>query len=625
MEEFSKEDMNQLLAVFQDQARTLLDDMAADILALEGKAADPEAMARLRRAAHTIKGDSACIGLENVTALAHGLEDVLDGFWAGELILGAAAVDLVLESIDEMRLAFGGSDVGDISETILSRLLGRISGLTAGPISEPISEPVSEPILGNAAASGPIEEVAEDFAGDFADGALREVPAQEGVAPDMALGSDFEALPVGGPKSKEPETRSTRDQKQGKRADYVRVEAGRIDALLNLAGEMVIARSAMNQVAADLQSGLAAQEAVSKFGRTSTQMGKLISELQKSVLKMRMVTIDYVFRRFNRPMRELAAEHGKQIDLEISGGETELDRTLVDLVYEPLLHLLRNAVDHGLELPEERLATGKPAAGKIRISAFHEGNQVVVQVADDGRGIDVAGLKARAAITGQVSAAQADEMSDEDALGLIFAPGLSTASEITLISGRGIGASAAKSVMEELRGTITVNSEPGLGATFTLRMPLTLAIIKALVFTVHNQAFALPLLVVSEVARVSPVDLIYADGFECIRLRGRFISIIRPGRIFGTDRRRGGKGATLRRASDEGFVIVVSVNGARYGIIADSIVGDQELVIKPLDSEWVMNDSLAGASLLGDGNVVLIMDAGAVFRKGIRYEYLRGV
>jgi two-component system chemotaxis sensor kinase CheA len=303
----------------------------------------------------------------------------------------------------------------------------------------------------------------------------------------------------------------------------------------------------------------------------------------------------------------------------VSGGETELDRTLVDLIYEPLLHLLRNAVDHGLETEEEREALGKPAAGKIGLRAYHEGNQVVVEVSDDGRGVDVESLKTRAVEAGLITGSQARQMSDEDAIELMFLQGLSTATEITTLSGRGVGAAAVKSVVEELRGTISVRTEPGVGTTFVLRMPLTLAIIKALLFSVADQLFALPLLAVSEVAHARANDLVYLDGFESFRLRDRFVSVVRPSVVLGME-----DIVTSQVELKEFFLIVVAVAGRRFGIAADSLIGEQEVVIKPLDSQWLQNEALAGASVLGDGSVVLILDAGSVLRKAVRWERSRG-
>ena len=257
--------------------------------------------------------------------------------------------------------------------------------------------------------------------------------------------------------------------------------------------------------------------------------------------------------------------------------------------------------------------------------AYHEGNQVVVEVSDDGRGIDVDTLKVKAVQAGELTQEEADLMSQEEALELIFLQGLSTAKEITMVSGRGVGAAAVKSAIEQLRGTISIKSERGAGTTFILRMPLTLAIIKALLFNANGKLFAVPLLSVSEIARADDHEIVLLDAFESYRLRDKFISLVRPGQVLGYERRKGGKGEALRGDSRKKFFIIVLTTGSKkYGIIADSLYGEQELVIKPLDSKWVQNDALAGASVLGDGRVVLIMDAGMVFRKAIKWERGRG-
>jgi len=575
MDDFTREELDQLFAVFRDQSLTILDEMSQDLLLLESKGSDEEAMVRLRRAAHTIKGDSACIGLDGVTELAHRIEDILDSVLNNEAAFDKQTVDLFLESLDTIHAAIGGDEIGDVPADVLERLVNRISSSVEA-------------------------------------GSDEQVELEAGTDARINAGSAVQSSAETG----EHARKSTRE--------YVRVEAARIDALLNLAGEMVIARSVLNELGPEFEVALPKNDLVPRFGGVSLQMGKLIAELQKSVLKMRMVTIDNVFRRFARPMRELAVERGKAVDLEVRGGETELDRTLVDLLYEPLLHLLRNAVDHGIETTEERELEGKPLTGKIKLRAYHEGNQVVVEVSDDGRGIDANALKRKAAEVGAITPAEADRLSTEEAQELIFLPGLSTAPEITLVSGRGIGAATAKAALEQLRGSITVKSELGAGTVFILRMPLTLAIIKALLFTAAGQLFALPLLAVSEIARATADDIVYLDGLESLRLRDRFISMVRPGVILGFERRKGGSGASFRKDASHFFVVVLTVGNKRYGVVADTLLGEQELLIKPLDSKWVQNDSLAGASVLGDGRVVLIMDAGMVFRKAIRYERSKG-
>lgn len=575
MDDLTRAELDQLLAVFRDQSLQILEEMGNDLLALESGRADADAMTRLRRGAHTIKGDSACVDLDGVTRVAHRIEDVFDAVLCGQVNFDRRSVDVILKCLDAAKTAIGGAEVRDIAAESVNEL---VEALTA--IEKMEEAPVS---------SGP---------SDDHKGQLLQLPKASFRGED------------------EPPSKHRRG--------FVRVEAEKIDTLLNLAGEMVIARSVMSQLGPELELAIPRNEMVDRFSGASNQMGKLIAELQKSVLRMRMVTIDHVFRRFARPMRELAAQRGKEVELQISGGETELDRALVDIVYEPLLHLLRNAVDHGLETMEDRRNAGKPGVGRIAMRAYHEGNQVVVEVCDDGRGIDPAAVRRKAVEVGAITKQDGERMTDEDAVELIFLQGLSTAEELTQLSGRGIGAAAVKAAIEQLRGTVAVKSELGIGTCFTLRMPLTLAIIKALLFTAAGQLFALPLLAVSEIARAEGSDIVHLDGIENYRVRDRFISLVRPGVVLSFDRRRGGSGAAIRCDPKHFFVVVLATGDKKYGVVADELLGEQELVIKPLDSRWVQNDALAGASVLGDGRVVLIMDAEMVFRKAIKYERGKG-
>jgi two-component system chemotaxis sensor kinase CheA len=572
MDDLSREELEQLFGVFRDQSLQILEEMDQEMLALESTGLTDESMARLRRSAHTIKGDSACIGLEGVTEVAHHLEDVFDAILNEQMTVRASVVDLVLDSLDAMRAAIGGDQVDDIPADSARQLVEGLKSVL-------LSEAAEAPSIGS-----------------------RNRPAV------VTKSEDEQPGPGGQPP---------------KRREYVRVDAAKIDSLLNLAGEMVIARSVINQLGPEIEEALPKSDLAGRFSSSSTQMGKLLAELQKSVLKMRMVTIDNVFRRFTRPMRDLATERGKQVELAISGSETELDRALVDLLYEPILHLLRNAVDHGLETAEERKSLGKPEAGKISMRAYHEGNQVVVEVSDDGRGVDPASVRAKAVENKLMSESEAAQMADEEALDLIFVEGLSTAKEVTKVSGRGVGAAAVKSAIEQLRGSVSVKSTLGAGTTFVLRMPLTLAIIRALLFRASGRLLALPLLSVGEIARAEDSEVMQLDGVETYRLRDRFISLVRPGVVLAFERRKGGTGAALREAK-RFFIIVVTVGNRRYGVVADSLIGEQELVIKPLDSEWVQNEAMAGAAVLGDGKVVLIMDAEMLLRKAVRYERGQG-
>lgn len=586
-DDFSLEELNTLLNMFREQSLQILDEMTQDLFTLEAKGADVESLARLRRGAHTIKGDSTCVGLDGITEISHKLEDFINALVTGGMKFDNHSVDLLLEGLDEIRAALEADKLEDIPADRVHRVIRRI------------------------------DEAARDVAEEAAQGSAEE-KAEEAVETRQA------AEPLNEAGIADDSVFAPREVARTSNRDFVRIEASKIDALLNLAGEMVIARSVISQIEPELELVLHRNEIVDKFSRARAQMDKLIAELHKSVLKIRMVTIDHVFKRFNRPMRELASERGKQLELEISGTETELDRALVDLVYEPMLHLLRNAIDHGIESTEERVKAGKPEVGKIALHAYHEGNQVVVEITDDGKGIDREALKRRAVEMGALTEADVAQMGEEEALDIIFIPGFSTATEVTHISGRGVGMDAVKNSIEQLRGSVSVKSEVGVGTVFTLRMPLTLAIIRALLFSTNGQLFALPLMSVKEIVRAKSAAITHIDGFENYRLREQFISLVRPGVVLGLERRKGGSGAALRTANEQVYIIVVMIGSKRYGIVADTLLGDQELVIKPLDNRWVHNEALAGASVLGDGRVVLIMDAEMMFRKAIKHERGKG-
>jgi two-component system, chemotaxis family, sensor kinase CheA len=567
MDELTQKELAHLLAVYREQTLHLLDEMTADLLALEASTADADALARLRRAAHTIKGDSVCVMLEGVAEIAHHIEDLMADVLARGGDFDRNAVDAMLGGLDLVRDAIDGGTVADVS-------------------------------------ADAIKLWADEFDVEMSSARLEDQAALDAAATHSP---DAPASDAPGARRAEP---------------YVRIEAEKIDMLLNLASEMVIARSVLNQIGAQFEQ-MAQNDVLRRARESHLQISKLVSELQKNVLRLRMVTIDTIFKRFARPMRQLAIESGKRVELEMVGGETELDRALTDALYEPLLHLLRNAVDHGVETPDERAAAGKPDVAQITLRAYHDGNQIVVEVRDDGHGIMPEALKARAVRAGLIKKARAAEMSDKEAIELLFLEGLSTAEQVTQVSGRGVGAAAVKRAIEALHGSVAVASEAGVGTCFTLRLPLTLAIIRALLFAAGGQWFALPLLAISEVARIQPSEITRVDGVESYRLRDRFISVVRPGWALEYERRRGGTGAALRSEAERLFVIVITIAGKTFGILADALYGEEEVVIKALDDRWLHNDAIAGATLVGNGQIVLILDAENVLRKAIRFERLK--
>jgi two-component system chemotaxis sensor kinase CheA len=566
MSGFTNEEFDQLLAVFREQSLLILDEMGQDLLKLEESSGDGESFARLRRGAHTIKGDSACIGLNGITEIAHKIEDIFDVVARGEQAFNDHVVGVVFRSLDAIRNALNAESVGDVDG-----------------------------------------QVAEDLVKELS----------------RAEGQKKEASPAGLPGLMDAGGAPRAAGEIPKRPSYVRIEAAKIDWLLNLAGEMVIAKSVLEQAERDFEHRGSDGESFDGFNSARGHLNKLIGELQKNALKMRMVPVGQVFKRFNRPMKELAKSSGKSVQFAISGGETEMDRALVDSLYEPVLHLLRNAIDHGLEAEGERVAAGKPAMCRIDLRARHEGSQVVVEVIDDGRGVDVESLKLKALERRVADRREMDEMSDEEVLELVFLDGVSTAREVTKISGRGVGAAAVRDSVKQLRGSVGIRSEAGVGTAFTLRLPLTVGIMKALLFTVKGQLLALPLLAVGEVVQACAKDVVWLNGLEFYRLRDRFISLVRPEALLGISERRGGAGLSDGRVAGKVFIIVVECESCRYGVVADDLAGEMELVIKPIADACARNESLTGAAILGNGEVALILDADAVLRKSVKSERAR--
>jgi two-component system chemotaxis sensor kinase CheA len=320
-------------------------------------------------------------------------------------------------------------------------------------------------------------------------------------------------------------------------------------------------------------------------------------------MKIRMVPVDQLFRRFPRIVRDVARQCGREVDLELSGQETDLDKGILDAIAEPLTHLVRNAVSHGIEPPEQRRSLGKPPRGKIRLHAQHQGNQVVLEISDDGRGIDTQKIRSKAIELGMITAEEAARMSEAETMELIMRPGFSTAEEVTEVSGRGVGMDVVQSVLHRLKATIHIETRPGQGTTFRLKLPLTLAIIKALMFWVEQRLYAIPLNAVSHIARTHETEVHQVDNYEVLQLRNQVLPLLRLGR-------RAQEGGD--RKSSKLFVLVITVGEKKYGLIVDALEGEEELVIKALDEQTFATDLVNGASILGDGKVVLILNLAAV-------------
>ncbi|HUO27187.1 MAG TPA: chemotaxis protein CheA [Candidatus Aquilonibacter sp.] len=385
--------------------------------------------------------------------------------------------------------------------------------------------------------------------------------------------------------------------------NILRVDAGRIDNVLNLVGELIIGKSMLQQALMEFGKRYPKDLLRGRFADAVAFQARVLNDLQRSVMKIRMVPVEQLFRRFPRIVRDVARQCEREVDLVLSGQDTDLDKGILDAIAEPLTHLVRNAISHGIEASEERQRSGKTPRGTIRLNALHQGNQVVVEISDDGRGIDIQKVRSKAIELGMVSSEEAARLSEPEILDFIFRPGFSTAEQVTEVSGRGVGMDVVQSVLHRLKATIHVETRSGRGTIFRLKLPLTLAIIKALLFWVEQRLYAIPLNAVVEIARTFESEVHQVDNYEVLQLRNQVLPLLRLGRARAPD---------SGLASQKLFVLVILVGERKFGLIVDALEGEEELVIKALDDQTFSTDLVSGASILGDGRVVLILNLPAV-------------
>ena len=449
------------------------------------------------------------------------------------------------------------------------------------------------------AAKGRIPTIAEEVTVELMHAA--NPAAKKSVAAAETLAAD---VPADAEKESETATPAATETSSTYTAleNILRVEAGRIDNVLNLVGELIIGKSMLQQALNEFSKRYPKELLRGKFADAMGFQARVLNDLQRSVMKIRMVPVEQLFRRFPRMVRDVARQCGRDVELVVSGQDTDLDKGILDAIAEPLTHLVRNAVGHGIESAEERKKAGKPPQGTIRLNAYHQGNQVVVEVSDDGRGIDAQKIRAKALDLGMTTVEEAARLSDAETLDFIFKPGFSTADQVTEVSGRGVGMDVVQSVVHRLKASVSVETHLGQGTTFRLKLPLTLAIIKALLFWVEQRLYAIPLNAVVEIARTAETEVHQVDNYEVLQLRNQVLPVLRLGRPLAPD---GDRRAKL-------FVLVILAGERKYGLIVDSLEGEEELVIKALDEQTFSTDLVSGASILGDGRVVLILNLPAV-------------
>lgn len=583
-----------LVQEFLVESEEMLQRMDQDMVALESAPEDPELLNRIFRALHTIKGTSGFLGFEAVVRLSHRAEDVLNALRKGEAQLMRPTIDALLATRDVLGKMLSDIREGGLKDYDTTALLRDLEAAQQSRQSPPT---LGELLVKQEVISADTLDavLAEQFA-SAEPRRLGEMLVEKGLASQVEVG---EAL------NKQKEI----SQPKASSASTMRVEASKLDDLINLIGELVLERNCLLQMSRDLSSGkVGLKELNAGLGQSAARLSFITEELQSAGLKTRMVPIETVFRKFPRLVRDVASSLKKEVDLVLLGEETELDKTMVELIGDPLVHLVRNSLDHAIEAPELREQAGKSRRGTIRLEARQEGDQIVIIVHDDGAGIDPDRVGRKAVEKGLVTAERLRTLSVREILDFIFLPGFSTAEKTTDLSGRGVGMDVVRTNLKKLNGSVGIESRLGEGTTVNLRLPLTLAILPVLLVQVAEEVYALPLRSVVETAQINPKHAHRVEGNEVLCLRGETLPLLRLEKLFPA---RAGERRT-KGASDAGEegqkVVILGVAERRIALLVDRLLGQESTVVKPLGTYLHGCSSLAGATIGGDGRVRLVLD-----------------
>ncbi|WP_187855591.1 chemotaxis histidine kinase/response regulator CheAY2 [Helicobacter pylori] len=657
------DDLQEIMEDFLIEAFEMNEQLDQDLVELEHNPEDLDLLNRIFRVAHTIKGSSSFLNLNILTHLTHNMEDVLNRARKGEIKITPDIMDVVLRSIDLMKTLLvtirdTGSDTNNGKENEIEEVVKKLQAITSqnlegaketsrtkeAPQKENKEEAKEEnkeeakeenkenkakaPTTENFSSDNPL---ADEPDLDYSNMSTEEVEAEierllnkrqeadkerraqkkqeakpkqeEQAKPKQEVAPTKEA-----PKT-ETKAKAKADTEENKAPSIgveqtVRVDVRRLDHLMNLIGELVLGKNRLIRIYSDVEERYDGEKFLEELNQVVSSISAVTTDLQLAVMKTRMQPVGKVFNKFPRMVRDLSRELGKSIELIIEGEETELDKSIVEEIGDPLIHIIRNSCDHGIEPLEERRRLNKPETGKVQLSAYNEGNHIVIKISDDGKGLDPVMLKEKAVEKGVISERDAEGMSDREAFNLIFKPGFSTAKVVSNVSGRGVGMDVVKTNIEKLNGIIEIDSEVGVGTTQKLKIPLTLAIIQALLVGVQEEYYAIPLSSVLETVRISQDEIYTVDGKSVLRLRDEVLSLVRLSDIFKVD-------AILESNSDV-YVVIIGLADQKIGVIVDYLIGQEEVVIKSLGYYLKNTRGIAGATVRGDGKITLIVDVGAM-------------
>ncbi|QQW63462.1 hybrid sensor histidine kinase/response regulator [Helicobacter pylori] len=657
------DDLQEIMEDFLIEAFEMNEQLDQDLVELEHNPEDLDLLNRIFRVAHTIKGSSSFLNLNILTHLTHNMEDVLNRARKGEIKITPDIMDVVLRSIDLMKTLLvtirdTGSDTNNGKENEIEEAVKQLQAITSQNLEgaketsgtkeapkkenqEEVKKEAKEENIKENQENKAKAPTAKDFASDnpladepdldYSNMSAEEVEAEierllnkrqeadkerraqkkQEAKPKQEVTPKTETPKTETPKAPKTETkaRAKADTEENKAPSIgveqtVRVDVRRLDHLMNLIGELVLGKNRLIRIYSDVEERYDGEKFLEELNQVVSSISAVTTDLQLAVMKTRMQPVGKVFNKFPRMVRDLSRELGKSIELIIEGEETELDKSIVEEIGDPLIHIIRNSCDHGIEPLEERRRLNKPETGKVQLSAYNEGNHIVIKISDDGKGLDPVMLKEKAIEKGVISERDAEGMSDREAFNLIFKPGFSTAKVVSNVSGRGVGMDVVKTNIEKLNGIIEIDSEVGVGTTQKLKIPLTLAIIQALLVGVQEEYYAIPLSSVLETVRISQDEIYTVDGKSVLRLRDEVLSLVRLSDIFKVD-------AILESNSDV-YVVIIGLADQKIGVIVDYLIGQEEVVIKSLGYYLKNTRGIAGATVRGDGKITLIVDVGAM-------------
>ena len=591
--------MDEMLQDFLTEASELLSDVDNKLVELEKRPGDAGLLNEIFRGFHTIKGGAGFLNLPAMVDLCHLTENLFDQLRRNELTLSALIMDAILEATGVVRIMFDdltrGGQPTPASSALLARLRAVISGeappapAKAAPV--PGARAVHAPGMSPAQQQAPGADGEPDWDAFF--NAITQAPPQapprNSTQPYGRRASDDPAVDA------PPTGRRTTDRVAVARETTIRIDTSRLDQVLTLSGELGLAKNRLNCLRQDIVGGRADANMLRNFDEAVNQLDLVVGDLQRAVMKTRMQPIGRLFQKYPRMARDLARSLGKEVELVLEGEDTELDRAMIDDLADPLIHLVRNAVDHGIEPAEARLATGKAARSTVRLCARQEGDHVAIEIRDDGRGMNPEVLRRKAVEKGLIDADAASRLDSNQSLHLVFLPGFSTKEQVSSVSGRGVGMDVVKTGIEKLNGRIEIESEMGVGTIFRISLPLTLAILPVLVVKHGAQPFAVPLGMVHEIITLRPEAIQRVGGQATIVVRDQVLSVRSLAALLGWSSDRTPQYGVLMQCASTAFVLAV-----------DDYVGREDVVIKPLTD--IKPQGVAGATLSGDGSVILILD-----------------